>query len=368
MRERGVDVIALGFGDPVEPTPAPIVEAAKAALDDPRSHHYTTNRGTAAFREAVAAYYRRRFGVDLDPDDQVLPAIGAKECIFNVSLALLEVGDVALAPDPGYQIYVAGPLMVGAHVHTLPILAENDFLPDVDAVPATVLERARVLFLNYPNSPTGALAPRSFFERAIAFAHANDLVVVHDNVYSEIVFDGRRAPSILEVPGASDVAVEVTSWSKSYRMTGWRCAAIVGNATVLERYRATKSFIDSGLFVPVQEAGIAALRPEFDSLLANQVATYQRRRDRLCDGLMRLGFDVTVPQGTVYVWARVPDGLGTSDEFCERILNEVGVALSSGTAYGRHGAGFVRLSLTVTEERLDEAVERMEHALVCHPG
>ncbi len=359
LRERGVDVIALGFGDPVGPTPQAIIDAAKAALDDPASHHYTTNRGTAVFRQAVSAYYQRRFGVAVDPDTEVVPALGAKECIFNLNLALLDPGDVALAPDPGYQIYVAGPLIVGADAHPLPLLAENDFLPDLDAVPGDVLDRAKVLYLNYPNSPTGALAPRSFFADAVEFAREHGIVIVHDNVYSELAFDGRRAPSILEVPNAKDVAVEVLSWSKSYRMTGWRCAALVGNADVLERYRTVKSFVDSGMFVPVQLAGVAALEPDLDQHLACEVAIYQRRRDLVCARLADLGFHVRPPQGSVYVWARIPDGLGTSYELCERILDEAGVALSPGAAYGVHGEAYVRISLTVSDERLVQALERM---------
>jgi LL-diaminopimelate aminotransferase len=359
LREQGVDVIALGFGDPVGPTPQPIVEATKAALDDPASHHYTTNRGTVAFRQAVALHYQRRFGVAVDPDTEVLPALGAKECIFNLNLALLDPGDVALAPDPGYQVYVAGPLIVGAHAHPMPLLEENAFLPDLAAIPGKVLDRAKVLYLNYPNSPTGALAPLSFFADAVALAQERGIVIVHDNVYSEVAFDGRRAPSILEVPHAKDVAVEVLSWSKSYRMTGWRCAALAGNAEVVERYRTVKSFVDSGMFIPLQVAGAAALEPDLDQYLTNEVVVYQRRRDLVCAKLTDLGFNVKPPQGSVYVWARIPDGFGTSDEMCERILDEAGVALSSGAAYGAYGEGYVRVSLTVPDERLVEALERI---------
>ncbi len=261
-RAAGVDVISLGIGDPDRPTYPEIVKAAQAAVADPSTHQYPSNRGRIEFREAVAAFYRRRFGVELDPQSEVMPAIGAKECIFNLNLAFLDPGDVALAADPGYPVYTGGPLLAGAEPVLMPLLPDRGFAPDFDAVAPGALSRARLLFLNYPNNPTGAVAPEGLFERAVEFARATGVLVVHDNAYSETTYDGYVAPSFLETPGAKDVGVEVFSLSKGYNMTGWRCAAIVGNPEAIAQYWRLKSNIDSGLFEAVQLAGVAALSPE----------------------------------------------------------------------------------------------------------
>jgi len=264
-RAAGVDVISLGIGDPDMPTYAPIVAAAQQAVADPSTHTYPSNRGRPEFREAVAAFYARRFGVTLDPDTEVMPTIGAKECIFNLNLAFLDPGEVALASDPGYPVYTGGPLLAGAEAVLMPLEPELGFAPDFDAIAPETLERARLMFLNYPNNPTGAILPDGLFERAIGLARGRDLLVVHDNAYSETTFDGYVAPSFLATPGAREVGVEVFSLSKGYNMTGWRCAAIVGNAEAIEQFWRLKSNIDSGLFDAVQLAGAAALSPEVDA-------------------------------------------------------------------------------------------------------
>src|SRR5581483_5200045 len=284
-RAAGVDVISLGIGDPDTPTYAGIVAAAQQAVADPSTHTYPTNRGRGEFRQAVADFYRRRFGVELDPESEVMPAIGAKECIFNLNLAFLDPGDVALAADPGYPVYTAGPLLVGAEPVLMPLRPDLEFAPDLDAIPQEALRRAGLMFLDYPNNPTGAILPDGLFERAIALAGEHEFLLVHDNAYSEITFDGYVAPSFLQTPGAKEVGVEVFSLSKGYNMTGWRCAAIVGNAEAIAQYWRLKSNLDSGLFEAVQLAGAAALKPECDSEVKAMCALYQRRRDLVCDAL-----------------------------------------------------------------------------------
>jgi LL-diaminopimelate aminotransferase len=358
-RAAGIDVISLGIGDPDTPTYPEIVAAAQRAVAIPRTHQYPSNRGRQDFREAVAAFYARRFGVELDPDTEVMPAIGAKECIFNLNLAFLDPGDVALASDPGYPVYTGGPILVGAEPVLMPLVPELGFAPDLDRLSAETLERARVMFFNYPNNPTGATVPDGFFDRVVEIAGANDILAVHDNAYSETTYDGYVAPSFLATPGAKEVGVEVFSWSKGYNMTGWRCAAIVGNAEAIAHYWRLKSNIDSGLFEAVQLAGIAALDPAVDADVKGMNAVYARRRDLVCDALAQAGVNVTKPQGTIYIWAPVPDGFASSAEYCEHVLEQAAVVISPGGAYGRSGEGFFRISLTTPDDRLLEAVERL---------
>jgi LL-diaminopimelate aminotransferase len=359
-KQQGVDVISLGIGDPDTPTDAAVVEALSAAAQDPGTHQYPSNRGRQEFRDAVARFYDRRFGVELDPATEIVPALGAKECIFNLNLAFLDAGSVALASDPGYPVYTAGPVLAGAEPALLPLRADRGFAPDFDSIDAADWDRARLLFLNYPNNPTGAIAPDGVFERAIELAAEHDVLVVHDASYTETTFDGYVAPSFLETPGAKDVGVEVFSLSKGWSMTGWRTAAIVGNAAAIESYWRLKSNADSGMFDAVQLAAVAALdHPELAEATA---ATYQRRRDLVCDALAAIGVDVTPPKGTIYIWAPVPDG-HTSASYCELVLEESGVVLSPGGAYGPNGEGFFRISLTVPDERLSEAVERLRSSL-----
>jgi len=358
-KAAGIDVISLGIGDPDTPTYGPIVEAAQAAVADPATHRYPSNRGRPDFRAAMAAFYERRFGVSLDPETEVMPAIGAKECIFNLNLAFLNPGELALAADPGYPVYTGGPILAGGEPALMPLLPERGFTPDLGAITAEERASARLMFLNYPNNPTGAVVPDGFFAEVVEFARANDVLVVHDNAYSETTYDGYLAPSFLATPGAKEVGVEVFSLSKGYNMTGWRCAAIVGNAEAIGEYWRCKSNIDSGLFEAVQLAGLRALEPDVDEEVRAMNEVYRRRRDAVCDALAAAGVEVSPPKGTIYVWAPVPAGFESAAAYCEHVLEQAAVVISPGGAYGPNGEGFFRISLTTPDERLLEAVERI---------
>ena len=365
MQADGIDVISLGIGDPDLPTPEPVIEAAARALRDAATHDYPTNHGTQAFREAVAAFYRDRFGVDLATEGEIVPVLGGKEGVSHIALVCLDPGDLALAPDPGYPPYTSGPLFANAEPYYLPLREENGFLPDLEAIPDDVLGRANLLFLNYPNNPTGAVIAEDYFECAIAFSRDHDLIVVHDSAYSEICFEGYRAPSFLAAPGAKDVGVEIFSLSKGWNMTGWRCALLAGNADVVERYRQLKTNIDSGMFEAMQAAAIAALT-EAREFPQEMSAIYERRRDLVAAALCAIGLDVRPPLATPYFWVRVPDG-HTSASFSQLVLERAAVVISPGSAYGPSGEGFVRISLTIPDERLEEAVTRIESALAAVP-
>ena len=360
-RADGIDVISLGIGDPDHPTYPHVVEAMRAAVADPGTHNYPSNRGRAEFREAFAGFYGRRFGVEIDPETEVIPAIGAKECIYNLCFAFLDPGDAALASDPGYPVYTGGPTLAGAEAVVLPLVPELGFAPDLDAIDAADLERARLIFLNYPNNPTGAIAPEGLFERVIELAREHQILVVHDNAYSETTYDGYVAPSFLATPGAKEVGVEVFSLSKGYNMTGWRCAAILGNADAVSTYWRLKTNVDSGLFEAVQLAGAAALNGP-QKPVEEMNAIYARRRDLVVGALRDIGVEVAVPKGTIYVWAPVPEG-HTSTSFAELVLEEAAVVISPGSMYGPSGEGFFRISLTTPDERISEAVERLREHL-----
>jgi LL-diaminopimelate aminotransferase len=358
-KAAGVDVISLGIGDPDTPTPGPVIEALAGAAHDPGTHRYPSNRGRPELREAFARFYERRFGVTLDPDTEIVPALGAKECVFNLNLAFLDPDSIALAADPGYPVYTGGPLLAGAEAVLMPLAPERGFAPDLDAIGGEVARRARLLYLNYPNNPTGAVAPDGLFERAVEFGREHDVLIVHDASYTETTYDGYVAPSFLATPGAKEVGVEVFSLSKGWNMTGWRTAAIVGNPDAVSAYWRLKTNIDSGIFEAVQLAAVAALDagppPEM-------VDVYARRRDLVCGALREIGVDVAPPKGTIYVWAPVPEG-HTSASYCEMVLEESAVVISPGSAYGPNGEGFFRISLTIADERLQEAVERLRGSL-----
>ncbi len=360
-KEAGIDVISLGIGDPDTPTYPHVVEAMQAAVADPGTHQYPSNRGREEFRSAFAGFYDRRFGVEIDPETEVIPAIGAKECIYNLCFAFLDPGDAALAADPGYPVYTGGPVLAGAEAVVLPLVPELGFGPDLDAIEAADLERARLIFLNYPNNPTGAVVPDGLFERVVELAREHEILVVHDNAYSETTYDGYVAPSFLATPGAKEVGVEVFSLSKGYNMTGWRCAAILGNADAISAYWRLKTNVDSGLFEAVQLAGAAALNGS-QRPVAEMNEVYARRRDLVVGALREIGVDVDAPKGTIYVWAPVPDG-DTSTSFAELVLEEAAVVVSPGSMYGPSGEGFFRISLTTPDERIAEAVERLREHL-----
>jgi LL-diaminopimelate aminotransferase len=356
-RDEGIDVISLGIGDPDTPTYRYVVEAMREAVGDPGAQKYPSNRGRQEFREAFADFYLSRFGVEIDSVNEVIPAIGAKECIYHLCFAFLDPGGVALASDPGYPVYTGGPVLAGAEAFLLPLRPDLGFAPDLDAIPEEKLAAARLLFINYPNNPTGAVAPEGLFERVVELAQRHEILVVHDNAYSETTFDGYVAPSFLATPGAKEVGVEVFSLSKGYNMTGWRCAAILGNPDAIRTYWRLKTNVDSGLFEAVQLAGAAALRGSRKEI-EEMCRIYERRRDLVVDALRDIGVEVTPPRGTIYIWAPVPKG-HTSSSFAELVLEEAAVVVSPGSMYGPSGEGFFRISLTTPDELLREAVQRL---------
>jgi LL-diaminopimelate aminotransferase len=360
-REAGIDVISLGIGDPDEPTYPHVVKAMQEAVSENDNQKYPSNRGRAEFRAAFADFYGERFGVEIDPENEVIPAIGAKECIYNLCFAFLDPGDVALASDPGYPVYTGGPILAGARAELLPLLPELSFAPDLTAVAPDLAASARLMFINYPNNPTGAVAPEGFFEQVVSFAREYELLVVHDNAYSETTFDGYVAPSFLATPGAREVGVEVFSLSKGFNMTGWRVGAILGNAEAIRSYWRLKTNVDSGLFDAVQLAAAAALSgPRAPIERMNE--TYARRRDLVVETLREIGVQIAAPKGTIYVWAPVPEG-HSSASFAELVLEQAAVVVSPGSMYGPSGEGFFRISLTTPDERLSEALERMREHL-----
>ena len=359
-KARGADIISFGVGDPDMPTPQPIVDALAEAARDPSTHSYPSYTGMPEFRQAIADWYGRRFNMDLDADEEVQPLVGSKEGIFHLPVAFIDPGDVALIPDPGYPVYETGTILAGGEPYFMPLLAENDFMPDLDKIPAAVLQKATVLWLNYPSNPTAATAEREFFARAVDFCATNDLLLAHDAAYTEVTFDGYVAPSVLEVDGAMEHAVEFHSLSKTYNMTGWRIGWVAGAPKAVEAMKRLKTNIDSGVFDAVQRAGIVALQ-ECDGFVKEFVDRYQRRRDLLCDGLKSMGVVVEPPRGSIYLWVPVPEG-HTSESFTSHLLDEVDIVVAPGNGYGPSGEGFVRFSLTLDDERLEEGVERLRKA------
>ena len=358
VRARGVDVIDLGIGDPDLPTPPHIIHALQKAAEDPANHRYPSYEGMLAYRQAVADWYAKRFNVRLDPEQEVLTLIGSKEGTAHIPLAFVNPGDIVLVPDPGYPVYATGAWFAGGDVHWMPLRRENGFLPDLDAIPAEVARRAKLMYLNYPNNPTAAVATRDFFGRVVAFARRHGILVCHDLMYSELKFDGFEPPSLLEVEGAREVGVEFHSLSKTYSMTGWRLGFCVGNRAAVAGLGAVKTNVDSGVFQAVQIAGIAALTGPQD--LAEQYRrTYEARRNIAVAGLKQLGWQVDVPKGTFFVWAPVPGGLD-SRAFATRLLEEAGVVVTPGVGFGPSGEGFYRIALTVAESRIAEAMERLK--------
>jgi LL-diaminopimelate aminotransferase len=357
LRARGVDVINISIGDPDLPTPDHIVEALVRAARDPRTHVYPPYEGTREFRDAVAGWYSRRFGVSLDPASEVLALIGSKEGLAHVPWVFVDPGDVALVSDPGYPVYTAATRMADGEVYPVAMTREQGWVPDLEAIPEAVLGRARVFFLNYPNNPTGAVADLAFFSRAVEFARRWNVLLIHDNTYSEIAYDGYRPPSLLQAPGAKDVAVEFHSLSKTFCMTGWRMGFVVGNKEAVQALAALKTNIDSGQWVAIQDAAVAGLTGP-DAPIRDRVAIWQRRRDVVVRGLREAGLDVPLPRATFYLWVPVPQGY-TSVSFTTDLLEHTGVIVTPGTGYGAHGEGYVRVSLTAPDARVEEAVRRI---------
>ena len=358
-RAAGIDVISLGIGDPDSPTPRHIVEALQEAAEDPTTHQYPSYYGMPALREAIAGWMRDRFGVELDPDTEVQTLIGSKEGIAHLPVAVLDPGDQVLVPDPGYPVFGIGTLLAGGVPVSMPLTAERRFLPDLSSAP--VSGATRMLWLNYPSNPTAAVAERSFFEDAVAFAREHDLLIAHDAAYSELTYDGFTAPSILQVPGALDVAVEFGSLSKTYNMTGWRVGWVAGNADVVRALATVKTNIDSGIFNAIQQAALVALTGPQD-MVEELRAVYQKRRDLVVSTFNSLGWDLEPPRGSIYVWLPTKDGM-SSAEFCELLLERARVVLSPGSGYGAEGEGYARISLTVPDDRMAEAMDRIREGL-----
>jgi LL-diaminopimelate aminotransferase len=355
---RGVDIINLGIGDPDLPTPAPIIESLAKAAKDPTHHQYPSYEGMLSFRKAIAGWYKRRFNVTLDPNNEVLTLIGSKEGIGHIHLAFVDPGDVVLVPSPGYPVYPVGTGFSGGVSHIMPLTKANGFLPDLNAIPKDVARKAKLMWLNSPNNPTSVIMTKDYFKRAIEFAQDNQIIICHDAAYSEIYYDGKRPASFMEVEGAKDVGVEFHSLSKTYNMTGWRIGFVVGNKTVLAALGKVKSQLDSGVFEAVQEAGITALG--LDESVTDGIRTiYQERRDTLVPGLKQLGLEVDAPPAAFYIWVTVPKGY-TSASFTAHLLEKAGIVTTPGNGFGAPGEGYIRMTVCTTKERLAEAVERIK--------
>ena len=357
-RAAGIDVITFAIGDPDIPTPPHILDKLIEAAQDPPNHRYPESDGLPQFRRAVSDWYGQRFGIALDSDKEVLSLIGAKEGIGHMALCFIDPGDVALVPDPGYPVYAVGTMFAGGESYFMPLLEENGWLPDLDAIPEQVAQKAKVMWLNYPNNPTSATADIEYFERVVDFAKAYDIAVCHDGPYTEVAYDGYVPPSFMQARGAMDVAVEFHSLSKSYNMTGWRVGMAVGNAEMINALMRVKSNLDSGIPQAIQIAGIEALQASQECIGENN-AIYQRRRDKLVDALRGIGMEITPPKASLYVWARVPEGYGSA-EFAAMLLEEKDIVVTPGSGYGEYGEGYIRLSLTLSDEHLAKAVQRLE--------
>ncbi len=358
VKARGVDIIDLGVGDPDLPTPKHIIDALKTAVDNPAHHQYPSYSGMMEFKEAVAQWYGERFNVNLDPATEVVSLIGSKEGIAHFPLAFINPGDVALVPTPAYPVYHIATLFAGGESFFMPLLSENRFLPDLNAIPDDVAARAKVMFINYPNNPTSAIAEPDFFKRVIEFAEKNEIIVCHDAAYTEMAFDGYKPPSFLEFDGAKEVGMEFHSLSKTYNMTGWRIGFAVGNPKAIEGLGGIKSNIDSGVFEAVQKAGIEAIRGD-QACVKEMNQIYTERRDLMVDALHDAGFEVESPKATFYLWIRVPQGY-TSAQMASRLLEEAGLVVTPGNGFGDPGEGYFRIALTQTKERLAEAIDRLK--------
>ncbi|MBN1658584.1 MAG: LL-diaminopimelate aminotransferase [Anaerolineae bacterium] len=359
LKRQGHDIIQLDIGSPDLPPPQFIIDAMYTACQNPSQHGYGGFYGIPELRQAMATYYDRRFGVKLDPDKQVAALIGSKEGIANVALAFVDPGDPVLVPDPGYPTYSLGTLLAGGVPYPVPLLEEKGFLPELSEIPPDVARTAKILWLNYPNNPTGATAPMSLLEEAVEFARRYDLLVCYDNPYCDVTFEGYVAPSMLQIPGATDVAVEFNSLSKTYNMAGWRVGMVVGNATAVEALARTKTNIDSGIFLPIQRAAALALTGD-QGWLEERNAIYGQRRDIILETLRALGIKAATPRASLYIWANVPTGY-TSGTFAERLLEGAAISVTPGSAFGAHGEGYVRISLGMDTDRIREAMQRLRH-------
>jgi len=356
-RAKGEDVITFGIGDPDIPTPSHIIDRLCQAAQDPVNHRYPESEGLPELRQAIAAWYQKRFNVTLDPDKEVLPLIGAKEGIAHIALCFIDPGDTALVPDPGYPVYSIGTMLTGGRPYYLPLNEKNDFLPDLSGIPKNILQKAKLLWINYPNNPTGAVAGIDFFNKTVEFTRKNDLVVCHDAPYTEVAFDGYRPVSFMQADGARDVGVEFHSLSKSYNMTGWRIGMVVGNEVMIDALKRVKSNLDSGIPQAIQLAAIEALSGSQDCIEEHN-AIYQRRRDLVIEMLNNIGLEARPPKASLYVWAKVPEGY-SSVEFATELLEQVGVVVTPGIGYGKSGEGYIRVSLTISDAGLVKGLSRL---------
>ncbi len=357
LRAKGKDVIDFGIGDPDLPTPSHIIERICQTAHDPANHRYPETDGLPLLRQAIAEWYERRFGVILNPAKEVLPLIGSKEGIGHIALCFIESGDLSLVPDPGYPPFSLGTILAGGEPYFMPLKEENDFLPDFDTIPDEVADKAKLMWLNYPNNPTGATADLDFFEMAVRFAQRHGLAICHDAPYTEVAFDGYKPPSFMQIPEAKEVGVEFHSLSKTYHMTGWRVGMVVGNADMVNALFKVKSNLDSGVPQAIQYAAVEALRGSQEHIAEHNVI-FRRRRDKLARVLNKVGLEARIPRATFYVWAKIPAGY-TSIDFTKKLLDEVGIAVTPGIGYGREGEGYVRFSLTISDDRLEEGVNRL---------
>lgn len=360
-KEKGIDIISFGIGDPDLPTPQPIIDELCKEAQNPANHQYPSSVGMLSFRQEVAAYYHKRFGVELDPRKEVVSLIGSKEGIAHINFCYVDPGDVNLVPDPGYPVYGIGTLLAGGEAYLMPLREENGYLPDLAKIPADIARKAKLMFINYPNNPTGAVAGKEFFEEVVAFARKYNIIVCHDAAYTEIAYDGYRPVSFLEVPGAKEVGIEFGSLSKPFNMTGWRIGWAVGREDVVECLGRLKSNLDSGQFQAIQYAGIKGLRNAEQSV-RELCRIYQKRRDLMVDGFNRMGWKMAKPLGTFYIWAPVPKGFDSAS-FAEYVLEKAGVIITPGNGYGQYGEGYFRVSITIPEERIKEGLRRLEENL-----
>jgi len=356
-RAKGEDIISFAIGDPDLPTPSHIIECMCQAAHDPANHRYPETSGLPELRQAIAEWYNKRFGVALDPDKEVLPLIGSKEGIGHMTLCFIEPGDIALVPDPGYPVFSLSTILAGGEPYFMPLKEESDFLPDFEAIPESVAKQAKLMWLNYPNNPTGAIASLDFFERTVHFAQEHNLAVCHDAAYTEVAFDGYQPPSFMQIPGAKEVGVEFHSLSKTFHMTGWRIGMVVGNARMIDALFRVKSNLDSGIPQAIQHAAIEALNgPQYH--IAEHNVILQRRRDKLMGVLDEIGLKARVPKAAFYIWAKVPQGY-TSIDFTKKLLDESGIAVTPGVGYGKEGEGYIRFSLTISDDRLEQGINRL---------
>ncbi len=356
-RAKGEDIVSFAIGDPDIPTPSHIIERLCQAAQDPANHRYPETGGLPELRQAIAEWYKRRFGVSLDADKEVLPLIGSKEGIAHIALCLIDPGDIALVPDPAYPVYSVSTMLAGGEPYYMPLVAEKNFLPDLDIIPANILQKARLLWINYPNNPTSAIADLDFFNKVVKFARQHSLAICHDGPYSEVAFDGYQPVSFMQADGAKEVGVEFHSLSKSYNMTGWRIGMVVGNAEMVDALKRVKSNLDSGIPQAIQYAAIEALTGSQDCIQEHN-AIYQRRRDLVIDMLNSIGLEAKPPKAGLYVWTKVPEGY-TSVDFATELLEEVGVVITPGVGYGKNGEGYVRLSLTIPDASLEKGLSRL---------